>query len=83
MRRAAGKLQQRFGRDQHFIRIAGHAWPAEIANTINNFHRACSAVGQIAAVEDQIGRGLPQVREHGLKCREVAVNVRYDCQPHS
>jgi len=58
-RGSPGKLLQRLGHEKHFIRIANHALPAEIANAIHNLHGTCSSVSQIAAVEDQVGRGLP------------------------
>jgi len=58
--------------------VAHHALPAEIANAIHNLHGTCSAVRQIAAVEDQVGRGLPQIRHDRLKRGAVAVDVGYD-----
>src|ERR1017187_8435128 len=39
-------------------------------------------VSQIAAVEDQVGRGLPQIRQDCLKRAEVAVDVGYDGDAH-
>ena len=72
------KLLQRRGPEEHFIRIANHALPAKIANLIHNSQGTGSAVSQIAAVEDQVGRGLPQIRQDCLKRGSVAVDVGYD-----
>ena len=83
LRRLARKLRQRLGPEKHFIRIADHALPAEIANAIHNLGGTRSAVSQIAAVEDQVGRGLPQIRQDCLKRGSVAVDVGYDCDAHS
>ena len=80
--RLTRKLLQRLGPRKHFIRIANHTLPAEIANAIHNLRGTCSSVSQIAAVEDQVGRGLPQIRQDGLKRGSVAVDVGYDCDAH-
>ena len=80
--RLARKLRQRLGPEKHFIRIANHALPAEIANAVHNLHGTRSAVSQIAAVEDQVGRSLPQIRQDCLKGGSVAVDVGYDCDAH-
>jgi hypothetical protein len=52
------EIAQRSGRKQHFIRVAVNARPAEIADPIDDFGRRGARVGQIAAVEDQIGGGF-------------------------
>ena len=70
------------GSKKHFIRIADHALPAEIANAVHNLRGTCAAVSQIAAVKDQVGRGLPQIRQNGLKRGSVAVDVGNDCDAH-
>src|ERR1022692_3821645 len=72
----------RCGAKKHFIRIADHTLPAEIANAIHNLHGTCSGVGQIAAVEDQVGRGLPQIRQDCLERGKVAVDVGDDGDAH-
>jgi hypothetical protein len=41
-----------------------------------------SAVRQIAAVEDYVGRGLPEIRQDRLKRGAVAVDVGYDSDAH-
>src|SRR6202011_1552292 len=76
------KLRQRLGPEKHFIRIAHHAVPAEIANLVHNLHGTRSAVSQIAAVEDHVGSGLPQIRQDCLKRGSVAVDVGYDRDAH-
>ena len=77
-----GKRFQRFRHKKHFIRISNDALPAEFTNAIDDFCGARAAVGQIATVKDQVGRGLPQIRKHRLKCGPVAVDVTYNCDPH-
>jgi hypothetical protein len=37
---------------------------------------------QIAAVEDQVGRGLAQIREDCVKRGSIAVDVGHDCDAH-
>jgi hypothetical protein len=69
---------QRFGPENGFIRIADHALPPEVANLVHNLHGTCSAISQIAAVEDQVGSSLLQVRQDSLKRGPVAVDVGYD-----
>src|SRR5580700_1793086 len=44
------KLSQRLGHKQHFVSIADHSLPAEIANAIHNLRGTGSTVGQVAAV---------------------------------
>ena len=79
----AGKLRQRLGPEKHFIRIANHARPSEIAHPIHNLHRTGTAVRQIAAVQNQVGRGLPQIRQDCLKRGSIAVYVGDDCDAHA
>ena len=76
------KLPQGLGAKKHFIGVANHALPAEVANAIHNVLGTCAGVGQIAAVKDQIGRGLPQIRQDRLKRGAVAVDVGYDGDAH-
>jgi len=63
----ACKRIERFGHGQRFLAIANDAWPAEIANVVHNLNGTISVVGQIAAVQNQVGRGLPQVRQNSLE----------------
>jgi hypothetical protein len=81
-RAIALQTPERLGPEKHFIRIANHAWPAVIANAIYNLRGICSSVRQIAAMENQVGRCLPQVRQDCLKRGSVAVDVGYDCDAH-
>jgi hypothetical protein len=78
----ARKLCQRLGPEKHFIHVAEHTWPAEIANAIHNLRGTRSSLRQIAAVENQVGRSLPQIRQDSLECGSVAVDVGYDCDAH-
>lgn len=39
-------------------------------------------MGEVAAVKDEIRRSLPKVGENGLKCSQVAVNVRDNGDAH-
>jgi hypothetical protein len=77
-----GKLFERLGAEKHFIRIANHAGPAEIAHAIHYLRGTGSAVSQIAAVEYQVGSSLPQIREDCFKGGPIAVNIGYDCDAH-
>jgi hypothetical protein len=76
------ELREAIGRNQHFVRIAKDARPSQVPNAIHNLGGAGSGVSQIATVEDQVGREFPQIREDGLKCGSVAVDVGYDRDPH-
>jgi uncharacterized protein involved in exopolysaccharide biosynthesis len=67
LRQLTRKLGQRLGPEKHFIGIANHALPAEIANPIHDLRGTRSTVRQIAAVKDQVGRSLPQIRQDGLE----------------
>jgi hypothetical protein len=66
----------------HFIRIAKHTLPAEIANTIHDLCWTCPSVSQVAAMEDQVWRGLLQIGQDCLKRGSVAVDVGYNCDAH-
>src|SRR5271157_394758 len=76
------ELCQRLGSEKHLVRIANYPAPAEIADPVHNFHGTCTGVGQIAAVEDQVRSGLPQIRQDRLKRGSVAVDVGRDCDAH-
>ena len=41
-----------------------------------------AAKGEIASVEDEIGRGRFEIREGSLKGSAVAVNIGDDCDSH-
>jgi hypothetical protein len=76
------KLGERLGPEKHLIRIANHSRPSEIANAVHNFHRTGTAVRQIAAVQNQVGCGLSQIRQDRLKGSSIAVYVGDDCDAH-
>jgi hypothetical protein len=75
----ARKLFQRLGSKKHFIRVAHDTLPAKIADAINNLNGARTSVSEITSMENQVGRGLSQIREDCFKCRLIPVNVRQDC----
>src|SRR5260370_29928681 len=79
--RLLGKFRQRLGAEKHFVRIANHALPAEVANVIHNLRGTCSSVREIAAMEDQVGSGLTQIRQDCLKrgsVEAVLADLRQD-----
>ncbi len=76
--RPAKKLRQRLRPKEHLIGIAKHPLPAEIANLIDNFHGTRSAMRQIAAVEDQVGRSFAQIRQHCVERSPIPVNIGYN-----
>src|SRR5450759_1229280 len=80
--RLTGKLLERPRHGEHVVRIAGHAWPAEIANAVHDLHGTGTSVSQIAAVEDQVGRSLAQIRQDRFKRGSIAVDVGYDGDAH-
>jgi hypothetical protein len=80
--RLTGELGQRLRSEKHFIGIAEYAWPAEIADLIDNPGGARSALGQIAAVHNQVGGGLPQILQDCLEGGAIAVNVGNDRDAH-
>ena len=73
---------QRSGVEEHFIHIAQHAGPSMIANLIHNLRGTGASVRQVAAVRNQVRSHTPQVRQYGLKCGSVSVNVGYHCNAH-
>src|SRR5204863_5746868 len=54
-----------------------------IPDSIYNLYRSGSRVRQIAAVQDQVGRGFLQIRQHRLKSSSIAVDVGYDGNSHA
>jgi len=54
---------------------AHHTVPAEIAYAIDNIHGSCTGVCQVTAVENQVGRGLLQVRQDRFKRRSISMDV--------
>jgi len=71
----ARKLLERLGPEKHFICVAHHTFPAEVANAIDNLHGARTSVGEITAVENQIGRSLLQIRQNSFKRRSIPMDV--------
>jgi len=71
----AGKLLERLGPKKHFICVAQHTFPAEIANAIDNLHGARTGVCEITSVENQVRRSLLQIRQNSFKRRSIPMDV--------
>jgi hypothetical protein len=82
LRRLSGKFIQAFRRPQHLVGVPADSRPRQGANLIDDLGWARSAINQIAAVDNQVRRDLPQVGEDGFKRPKVPVDVRYDCDSH-
>jgi hypothetical protein len=74
-RRLTCKLLQRYGSKQHFIRVARHAAPSQVAYAIDNVRRARACIREITAVENQVGRGLFQILQDRFESRSIPMNV--------
>jgi hypothetical protein len=68
------------------VRSAFHPYcqplPVELADTIDNLRGARTAVRQITAMQDHVGRGLFEIGENRLKCCSVAMDVGHDGDTH-
>jgi hypothetical protein len=76
------KFLKRLGPEKHFISVAHHTLPAEIANAIDNFYGTRTGVCEIPSVENQVGRGLLQIRPDCLKRRLISMDIGQDCDTH-
>jgi hypothetical protein len=76
------KFSQALWCPQHLIGVALHSGPAKLSYLINDFSRARSAGGQIAAMDDQIRRNQPQVIQNCFEGAAIAVDIGYDCDSH-
>jgi hypothetical protein len=74
-RRLARKFLKRLGPEKHFISVAHDTLPAEIANAIDNLYGTRTAVCEITAVENQVRRGLLQIRQDCLERRSIPMNI--------
>ena len=61
------KFIQRLRSCMHLVRISQYARPTQIPDLVHNFRWVRPAVGQIAAMEDQIGSVIPQVPQDSLQ----------------
>jgi hypothetical protein len=77
------KLLQRQGSKEHFIRVAHHAVPSQVAYLIDNLRRVRACICQITAVENQVGRGPFQIPQNRFKRRSIPMNVGQDCNAHA
>jgi len=77
-----GEFSERLGASKHFIGVAHYTAPAKLADSIDNFGWTRTAVGQVAAVEDEVGRDLPEVGLHRFERGPIAVDVGKYRDPH-
>src|SRR5712675_207361 len=82
LRRFSRKFTQTLRRPKHLIRIPADSRPPQRTNLVDHLRRMSPAVSQIAALDHQVRRNLPQVRQHSLKRPKVPVNIRYDRGSH-
>jgi hypothetical protein len=71
----ARKLLQRLGPEKHFVRVADHTLPAEIAKAIDNLHGIRTPECEITAVQNQVGSGFAQIRQDCFKRRSIPMYV--------
>jgi hypothetical protein len=77
-----GLFRQTFRRPKHLIRIPANPGPPQRADLIDDLRRVSSARSQIPAMDNEVRRNLPQVRDNGLEGAPIAVNIRNDCDSH-
>jgi hypothetical protein len=82
LRRFGSKCSETFRSPKHLVGISADPGPSEGADLIDDLRRVSSTVSQIATMDDEVRRDLPQVGEHGFESAPVAVNVRYDRDSH-
>jgi hypothetical protein len=56
-----------------FRRHCRRRLPAEVADAVDNLHGTAARVGQVAAVEDQVGSSLP------WRLETMAMRTGYQC----
>ena len=77
-----GKSCQTFRCPKHLIGIPADPGPPERADLIDDVRRVSSTVSQIAAMENQVRRDLPQISDNRLEGASIAMNIRYDGDFH-
>src|SRR6266571_3887191 len=82
LRLSGGKFRQTFRGPEHLIGVPANPGPPERADLIDDVRRVSSTVSQIAAMENEVRRNLPQVGDNRLEGAPVAVNIRYDGDSH-
>jgi hypothetical protein len=70
-----GILNQTLRGPKHFIHIPSDPGPTQGANLIDDLGRVSATGSQVAAVDNQVGRGVPQIRKNCLERAPVAVNI--------
>ena len=76
------KFVKRLGAGVCFVGVAENAGPAKVANVIDDFGGTRPRVGEISAMEHQIGRCLAEVGEHCIESGSIAVYIGDDCNAH-
>src|SRR6266705_4804110 len=82
LRLSGGKFRQTFRGPKHLIGIPADPGPPERADLIDDVRRVRSTVSQIAPMENEVRRDLPQVGDNRLEGAQIAVNIRYDGDFH-
>jgi len=74
-RRGSFQAGPRFGVPKHFIGVAQNAPPAFLYDEVNHLAWVAASVRQVAAVKYNVWLLLPEIGQHGIKRRQIAVNV--------
>src|SRR5216684_6072711 len=82
LRVCGGIFSQTFRRPKHLIRIPADPGPPERADLIDDLRLMRSPRSQIPAMDNDVWRNLPQVRDNGLEGAPIPVNIRYDRDSH-
>ncbi len=77
-----GIFSQTLRGPKHLIGIPADPGPPQGADLIDDLRRVSSTGSQIATMENEVRRDLPQVGENGLESAPIAVDIRYDCDSH-
>ena len=82
LRHAAHELVEHLRLPQHLVGVALNARPASFAHTVEHLDGAVAAGNQVAALDDEVGSNLLEVRNHRFQRGEIAVNVGNDGEAH-
>jgi len=74
----AGEFAERVRSGKDLVRVSEHALPAEVTDLVHDFGWTGPAVGQIAAVKDQIGSYIPKILQNRFESRSISVDVGQD-----
>ncbi len=70
------------GAEQHLVGIPANPRPLEIANAVHDFAGAGTGIRQIPAMQNQIRGCVAKVRQHGLECRQIPVDIGNNRDAH-